>query len=94
MRFISLTGIVCALLYGAAATYVFVQDRAAPRTLGTGFASVFVVWPAVLTATLFGIEFDANNTIHMVWAILYCAVLFYFLGWFLAKVIWFLRTAS
>ena len=30
----------------------------------------------------------------MAGAILFCAVLFYFLGWFIAKVIWFLRTAS
>ena len=75
------TGWLLSSLSAALATYIFLQFRAAPRTMGTGFASVIVV----LTATLLGIDFDASNTSHMVWAILYCAALCDLLGWFIAK---------
>ena len=81
------TGWLLSALYAALATYIFLQFRAAPRTMGIGFASVIVVRPAVPTATLLGVDFDASNTSHMVWAILYRAALCYLLGWFIAKVV-------
>lgn len=86
MKRVSIPGLVVAALYIASAIVIVVLDRTAPLAFSSGFRSFAVA--------LLGIQFHVSDNAAMACAILFCAVLCYLLGWFIAKAIWFLRTAS
>ena len=87
MKRFSVPGLVAAALYIAIAIVVVMRDRAAPISFTSGFASFMIVLPA----RILGISFHVSDNAAMACAILFCAVLFYFLGWRIAKVIRLLR---
>ena len=92
MKRVSIPGLVLAAVYAASAIVIVVLDRSAPQGFSSGFRSGGVVLPALWVVVALGIETTVYSNAFMACAILFCAVLFYFLGWLVAKAFSLFRT--
>ncbi len=90
MKHVFIPGLVAASLRTVSAIVIVVQDQTAPLFFAQGLRSGAVVVPALVM----GLKFSVYDKASMACAILFCSVLIYFLGWFLAKVVQFLCTSS
>ncbi len=92
MKHVSIPGLILAGFYVAVAIAAIVADRTAPLQFSSGFLSGAVVLPALWVVVFLRIKTTVYSDAFMACAILFCAALFYLLGWLAAKVIRFLRT--